>query len=99
MPLSVIREGRKPTAKWLPSDRLLSLALTLHEKSILGCGHYIDETGERKAEEFICESCAAVEKHQAAHEKPTPGAKVFAVPITTSNPEPGEVLPTYVATR
>lgn len=91
----MIREGRKPTKPWLPSDRLLAIALTLHEKTILGCGHYIDETGERKAAEFICKSCAAIEEHNARHEKPKPGAKVFAVEGTTSTPAEGEVLPTF----
>lgn len=95
----MIREGRTPTEPWLPSDRLLSIALTLHEQSIAGCGHYLDEAydgrGEWKANQIVCAACAAIERHQAEHEKPAPGAKVFAVPATTSAPAKGEVLPQF----
>lgn len=83
MPLSVIREGRKSSARWLPSDRLLSIALTLLEQSRGSCGHYVDEAygesgGDWKVDEVVCRACAALEKHRDGQEKPTPGAKSFA---------------------
>lgn len=95
MPISVIREGRSPSKPWLPSDRLLSIALTLHERSIMGCGHYIDEPGDWKAEEFVCKACAAVEKHQADHEKPTPGAKVVAINVLDKDFGEDELKPEF----
>lgn len=79
----MIREGRSPSQPWLPSDRLLAIALTLHEKSRAPCGHFYDECYDEDASgwdaaEVHCAACAAIEKHQAKHDKPRPGVKVFA---------------------
>lgn len=78
----MIREGRKPTKAWLPSDRLLSIALTLHEQARASCGHFMDEAfggkGDWQVDQVVCGACAAIEEHQAEHDKPDRGAKVFA---------------------
>lgn len=95
----MIREGRTPTAPWLPSDRLLSIALTLHEQSRGACGHYMDEAydgrGDWSAQTIVCSACAAEERYRAEHDHPVPGEKVFAMPNTTKAPAAGEVLPTF----
>lgn len=97
--MSVIREGRKPTKPWLPSDRLLSIALTLHEQSRASCGHYMDEAfggrGSWEVHEVVCAACAAIEKHHDAHEKPTPGAKVFAVDTNSAEFAEDELQPEF----
>ncbi len=56
---------------WTPPDRLLAMALLVHEDSICrGCGQYVDEAydvravGEYEVRSQVCEGCAARERHQ-----------------------------------
>jgi len=83
----------------LPSDRLLSIALTLHEQSRGACGHYLDEAyddqGDWTPQTTVCAACAAEEQWRNTNEHPAPGTKVYAVPAATTAPGDGEVLPTF----
>lgn len=93
----MIREGRKPTKAWLPSDRLLSIALTLHEQSYGPCGHPIEAYGGRgswEPETTVCAACAAEERYRKDNPEPEPGLKVFAVDAAAAK-APGEVEPEF----
>lgn len=55
---------------WTPADRLLAMALLTHEDSVCrGCGQYVDEAYDERAEgEYevraqVCQGCAARERH------------------------------------
>lgn len=56
---------------WTPPDRLLAMALLVHEDSICrGCGQYVDEAYDERAEgEYgvrtrVCQGCGAMQRHQ-----------------------------------
>lgn len=94
----MIREGRSPADPWLPSDRLLALALTLHDQDVCsGCGGYKDEcwdnAGDWSTAETVCGRCAALEQHQKDNDTPPPGLKVW--PVSNTGNASGEVPPQF----
>lgn len=95
----MIREGRAPTDPWLPSDRALALALTLHEQSRGPCGHHMDEAydgrGAWDVGTTVCSACAAEERYRKDNEDPEPGLKVFPVNERDVAKAPGEVEPEF----
>lgn len=79
MPLSVLR-GKKP--RWRRTDRLLAVALQLHEDSLCACGHPIEDWGTDKDAAVTtrtCPWCAALERHQKSEGEPSPGEKAWVV--------------------
>ncbi len=66
---------------WSDKDRLLALALTMHEDGLHSCGHpkslafSADSDGIWEVVTHVCEACAAVQNHKQASEgrKPMPG--------------------------
>ena len=70
---------------WCEEDRLLALALTLHDADLCpgGCGYYLDETrnqdGFHHVETEYCGACAARDEHQreARGIEPLPGEMIY----------------------
>lgn len=70
VPHSTIRFGRNPR-KWTTKDRLLAIALTIHEDGLCsGCGQPVDRSwnedmaGEYKAHRRLCQGCQAAHLEQ-----------------------------------
>lgn len=85
MPLSTVREGRKP-GKWSESDRLLAAALTMYEDNLHSCGHprdvafNPDSEGYFVAKEYVCQACAELERHRTSMgDRVQPGTVVGVV--------------------
>ena len=80
--LSVIRDGRKPGARWLPTDRALAVALTrLDATTCTGCGQPIGEAWSGEHEHTVhtqtCTACAALDSWRDKHKDPAPGVKTY----------------------
>lgn len=88
MPHSTITGGEP--GRWTARDRLLAVALTLHEQGLCGgCGHprsiSFDPTreGEFELQSETCLACEARDREQSGEHtpKPQPGAKTFVVHV------------------
>lgn len=68
--------------EWSDEDRLLAVALDLHEGDLCpgGCGHYLDQTSEEdgwhEAHTVTCDACAARDRHRQESES-QPGEMVY----------------------
>lgn len=80
---------------WCETDTLLSMALTLDERSKCpGCGQYVDEAhdpdmdGGFEVEEIVCYACAAQERWRTEHQKnhPEPGTLTFIKKLVERRP-------------
>lgn len=71
-------------AEWTDEDRLLAIALDLHEADLCpgGCGHYLDQTAEEDgwhdAHSVVCDACAARDRYlKEKGENREPGELVY----------------------
>jgi len=93
IPHSTLRSGSKPT-RWTVKDRLLALALTVHEDGLCrGCGHPKDRSwnedmeGEYQAHRVLCQACQAM--HLATDGHPlSPAETAFVLDITPDGYDP-----------
>ena len=70
-------------AEWSDEDRLLAMALDLHERDLCpgGCGHYLDQTSEEDgyhvAHSLVCDACATRDRYTGEREQRQPGEIVY----------------------
>jgi hypothetical protein len=81
VPLSTLRTGRK---RWSVKDRMLALALTIHEDGLCpGCGQPRDRSwnedmeGEFKVFRATCQGCQALHLEQDGHGARRPAETLF----------------------
>ena len=71
-----------PSLPWSEADRLLALALTLHDLDLCpgGCGHYLDETsqldGWHEPHHVLCDACRARDEDST---KLQPGEMTYVI--------------------
>ena len=92
VPLSTLRYGSK---KWTRKDRMLAVALTIHEDGLCnGCGQPRDRSwnedmeGEYKAHRVLCQGCQAAHLEQDAHGPKKPAESIFVRDLSESGYEP-----------
>jgi hypothetical protein len=71
--------------EWTDKDYVLSLALTIYEDGLCGCGqpmavaHHPDNDGWYDAKKTQCHSCAKREQANTGKQDPPPGEKVYTI--------------------
>lgn len=79
--------GRKDDGTWTDRDRVMALALTMHENGLCsGCGlhrsvtHGLENVGRWGTAEEICHGCAPIDSERDKESKETyPGKKLRLV--------------------